>query len=367
MRAFLPGLGTAALGLAVLLTLVLALTTKMFALRPPSGPDAMGLVVVFFLPVVAWLLVLAGAFCAAGRGAFDWVSRSSGVPTLAVVGTVVGLGGLSVAAATFSLEVRYASRTLVGLAGGLVLPLAVVGLLGFLLWSEPAAVAAARWLRPATASLAALAAAAWLGGFALLAMQSAARARSAEESRRWYDERSAEIQAESAERERKQADELAALPDDTPIEVWVTHLFIDKSEAHHRKAIERIGALPDLTARLAAGLEQPEPLRREYVLNFVAMAGAPDPAWEPLVRKAILRLADDYRTEAKDLSIGRITHVKGLSAGALHAAQRFAPTRFEAEARELRAAVATWPNEDPRKDALEIIDLYLSGKPLPKD
>lgn len=365
MRTLLPGLGTAALGLAVLLTLLLAFTTKLFTLRPPGGPDAMGLVVVFFLPVAAWLLVLAGALAAVGRGAFDWVSRSPGVPTLAVLGTVVGLGGLSVAAAMFSLEVRYASRTVVGLAGGLFLPLAVIGLLGFLTWSEPAAVAAARWVRPASLSLAGLAGAAFAGGLVLLAIQSAEKARVAEESRRWYDERSAGIRAENAERERKQAEELAALPDDTPIEVWVTHLFIDRSEEHHRRAIERIRALPDLTARLAAGLERPEPLQREYVLNFVAMAGTPDPAWEPLVRNAILRLADDYRAEAKEPT-GRITHVKGLSAGALHAARRFAPTRFDEEARALREAVALWPDEEPRSGALAVIDLYLEGKPLPE-
>ena len=149
MRTLLPGLGTAALGIAVLLTLALALTTKLFTLRPPSGPDAMGLVVVFFLPVGAWLLVLFGALVCVARGGFDWVSRSPGIPTLAVLGTVVGLGLLSVGAAVFSLEVRYSSRTVAGLAGGLLLPLLVVGFVGFLLWSEPAPIAGARWLRPA--------------------------------------------------------------------------------------------------------------------------------------------------------------------------------------------------------------------------
>ena len=149
--------------------------------------------------------------------------------------------------------------------------------------------------------------------------------------------------------------------------MFLTHLFIDKSEEHHRKAVERIRALPDLTERMAARLEHPEPLQREYVLNFVKMAGTPDPAWEPLVRQAIVRLAADYRAEAKDLSLGRITHVKGLSWGALLAAQTFGPKRFEAEVRELREAVVEWPNEDPRNDALEVIDLYLAGKPVPAE
>lgn len=366
MKALLPALGTAALGVALLLTLLLAVTTSFFTLRPPSGPDAMGLFVVFLLPVAAWLLVLAGALAAVGRGGFDWVSRTPGVPTLAVLGTTVGLGILSFAAAAFSLEVRFAARTLVGVAGGFLLPLAVAGLLAFLLWKEPAAVSAARWVRPAGAVLASLAALAFLGGLVVLVQGSMEDARRAEEARVEDEKRAAEIRAENAALAAKQDGELAALPDDAPIEEFLAHLFIDKSEEHHRKAVARIRALPDLTARLAARLEHPEPLQREYVLNFVEMAGTPDPAWEPLVRKAIVRLAEDYRVEAKDLSIGRITHVKGLSWGALLAAQTFGPKRFEAEVRGLREAVATWPNEDPRKDALEVIDLYLAGKPVPE-
>ncbi|MBK6405342.1 MAG: hypothetical protein IPF66_10020 [Holophagales bacterium] len=192
MRTLLPGLGTAALGVAVLLTLALALTTKLFTLRPPSGPDAMGLVVVFFLPIGAWLLVLFGALVCVARGGFDWVSRSPGIPTLAVLGTVVGLGILSVGAAVFSLEVRYASRTVAGLAGGLLLPLLVIGVLGFLLWSDPGSVSGAGWLRPAGAILAALAVFAFAGGFVLFLKDSAEDARRAEEGRVADEARQAE-------------------------------------------------------------------------------------------------------------------------------------------------------------------------------
>lgn len=366
MRTLLPALGAAALGLAVLLTLALALTTKLFTLRPPSGPDAMGLVVVFFLPIGAWLLVLFGALVCVSRGGFDWVSRSAGLPTLAVLVTVVGLGILSVGAAVFSLEVRYASRTIAGLSGGLLLPLLVVGFVGFLLWSEPGRLSGTTWLRPAGSVLGALAALALAGGFVLLLKGSAEDARRAEEGRLADEARQAEMRAEDARRVEAQAAELAALPDDTPIEVFLTHLFIDKSEEHHRKAVERIRALPNLTERMATRLEHPEPIQREYVLNFVKMAGTPDPAWEPLVRQAIVHLAADYRAEAKDLALGRITHVKGLTHGALLAAQTFGPRHFEAEVRDLREAVSTWPNEGPRKDALEVLDLYLAGKPVPE-
>jgi hypothetical protein len=325
----------------------------------------MGLVVVFFLPVGAWVLFLVSALACVGRGGFDWVSRSPGVPTLAVLGTTVGLAILSVAAAAFSLEVRYDSRTVVGLAGGFLLPLLVAGLLAFLLWSEPSG--AARWLRPAGVSLATLSVLAFLGGAVVLARESAEDAKRAEEARAADAVREEEYRAEEKARRAAQDAELAALPDDAPIEEFLKHLFIDKTEEHHRKAVERIRALPDLTARLEARLEHPEPLEREYVLNFVKMAGTPDPAWEPAVRKAILRLAADYRVEAKDLSLGKITHVKGLAWGSLLAAQTFGARHFETEVRELREAVAQWPNEDPRNDALEVIDLYLAGKPVPAE
>lgn len=367
MRMFLPGLGTAALGIAILLTLALSLTTKLFTLRPPSGPDAMGLIVVFFLPIGAWLLVLFGALVCVARGGFDWVSRSPGIPTLAVLGTVVGLGILSVGAAVFSLEVRYASRTVAGLAGGLLLPFFVIGLVGFLLWSEPGSISGAKWLRPAGALLGALAALAFAGGLVLLFKGAAKDVRRAEGGRVANETRQAEMRAEDAKRVEAQAAELAALPDDAPIEVFLTHLFIDKSEEHHHKAVERIRTLPALTERMATRLEHPEPLQREYVLNFVEMAGTPDRAWEPVVRKAILRLAADYRAEAKDPSLGRITHVKGLTWGALLAAQKFGPKRSEAEVKELRAAVATWPEGGGRDEALELTNTYLRGEVVPAE
>lgn len=365
MRTLLSGLGTTALGVAVLLTLALALTTKLFTLRPPGGPDSMGLVVVFFIPIGAWLLVLFGALACVRRGGFDWVSRSPGVPTLAVLGSVVGLGILSVAAAAFSLEVRYSSRTVVGLAGGLLLPLFVIGFVGFLLWNDSAAFASLAWLRPTGAFLATLAVLTFCGGFIVLVKSSAEDARRAEEGRAADEARWAQMRAEGAKREEAQAAQLVALPDDTPIEVFLTHLFIDKSEEHHRKAVERIWALPDLTTRLEARLEHPEPLQREYVLNFVKMAGTPDPAWEPAVRKAIVRLAADYRAEAKDSSAGKITHVKGLAWGALLAAQKFQGVRFDAEVGELRTAVAQWPEGGERDEALGLLDLYLAGKAVP--
>jgi hypothetical protein len=366
MRTLLPGLGMIALGLAVLLTFLLALTTSFFTLRPPSGPDSMGLIVVFFIPIAAWLLVLLGALVGTGLGRFDWVSGSPGVPTLAVLGSVVGLGILSVAAAVYSLEVHSPLRTPAGLAGGFLLPLLVVGLVGFLLRSDPAALAGARWLRPTGAVLGILAVLTFCGGFVVLVQSSAENARRVEAGRIADEARRAQMRADDAKRVEEQAAELAALPDDTPLEVFLTHLFIDKSEAHHRKAVERIRTLPGLTARMAARLEHPEPLQREYVLNFVEMAGTADPAWKPAVGKAILRLAADYRAEAKDRSRGRITHVKGLTWGALLAAQTFGPRHFEAEVTELRAAVSTWPEGGERDEAIALADTYLAGKPVPE-
>lgn len=365
MKKILSGLGTAALGLCVLLTLLTAVTTSAFTLRPPSGPDSMGLFVLFVLPFLAWILVLLAALLGVFRGSFDWVSRLPGVPTLAVLGTTVGLGGLSVAAVIFSLEIRFATRTVVGIAGGFLLPLFVVGFVALALWTDPAALAAARWPRRAGAVLASLAFLACCGGGVLWVQDAREDARRAEERRVEDEAREAKARADAAEVAAKQDADLAALPDDTPIEKFLAHLFIDKSEEHHRKAVARIRALPDLPARLAARLEDPAPLQREFALNFVKMAGTPDPAWEPAVRKSIVRLAADYRAEAGDRSAGRITHVKGLAWGTLLAAQTFGPKRFETEVKELRAALASWPDGEERNEALRLLDLYLAGETVP--
>ncbi len=362
-----PTIGTIALGLAVLLTLVTAGVTKLYTMKPPSGSDAMGLVVIFFVLIVAWLLTLVAAFIAVRRGAFDWVSGTPAVPTLAVLATAVGLGALSVVAAGMGLEARTGAwRTPIGLAGAFLLPLAVQGFVAALLWTAPSVLAARSWPKAVGWPLLVLAfATAGWGVVAWVQSENArARARQEQESE-WEKSR-----LEEAERQRRHDAEqdaaLDALPDDAPLEQFLSHLFIDTGAAHHALAVERIRKLPDLTRRLEARLSDPLPLEREHAANFVGLCDPADPAWAPAIRKAILLLADDYRADAKDPSRGHITHVKGLTWGILLAAERFREDRFDAEARTLRSALEAWPRGGERDEAIGLVDDYLARRPLPR-
>lgn len=361
MSNALPLLGTIALAIAALLTLLVAAMTSLFTMKLPGGPDAMGIVVVFFVQLLAWVLTLGAAFAAVRRGSFDWLTRSGALAALLVLVVVAGLAGLAVAAANASLSPATPARTLVGLSGALLLPLLAQAYLLGLLRSDAASVGASPWTRPVAGLLALAALLAC--GLGLLEMVRSGRqkARAIEAARQHEDA----WQAEQREwRKRKDAEDAAALdalPDDAPLETFVTHLFIDKSDAHQARALARIRKLPDLTSRLQECLSGPEPLQREYCASVIRRSEDPDPAWAPIVGKAITLLAEDYRRDARDRARGKITHVTGLTKGILLAAQRF-DVRFEAEARDLKAALRSWPDPDQRKEPIGLVDLYLAGQ-----
>lgn len=364
MSNALPLLGTIALAIAALLTLLVAATTSFFTMKLPGGPDAMGIVVVFFVQLLAWVLTLGAALAAVKRGSFDWVTRSGGLAFLAVLLVAVALAGLGVAALDASLKPSFPARTLVGLAGALVLPLLAQAWLLALLRSDPGAPGASRWLRP-FGGLLVLAALLACGLGALKLHRSGQRKAAAVAEGRRHDDR---WQAEQRQwREKKDAEDAAALDalaDDAPLETFVTHLFIDKSDAHQARALARIRKLPDLTDRLAECLSGPEPLQREYCASVIRRSEDPDPAWAPIVGKAITLLAEDYRRDGRDRGRGKITHVTGLTKGILLAAQRF-DVRFEAEARDLKAALKSWPDPDQRAEPIGLVDLYLAGQRIP--
>ena len=358
-------LGTIALALAALLTLLVAAMTSVFTMKLPGGPDAMGIFGLFLVQLLSWLLVLAAAFGAVAQGSFRWLTPSRALAAPVVFLVAAGLGGLGIAAANASLTVSFPARTLTGFAGAFLLPLLVQAYLLAHLRTAPAAHAASSWPRPIGGFLAVVAVVAWGLGVVTFLRAEAKRA----EARAAEARRDAERDREQVEWQRKkEADDTAALDglaDDAPIETFVTHLFIDKSAAHQQRALARIRQLPDLTARLATCLSGPEPLQREYCANFIHECKDPDPVWAPAVRKAISLLAEDYRLDAKDRSRGKITHVTGLTKGILLAAQRF-DVRFEAEARDLLAALKAWPDPDQRAEPISLVEAYLAGRRIPE-
>lgn len=365
MEHILPILGTISLVLSALVTLSLAVGMKMFTMRAPSGPDAMGLAAVFFFQIGGLVFLLLGAFMGLGRGSFDWISSSGGIPTLAVLATGIGLSVLAVVATFTSMETRYRWRTLAGMSGAMVMPLFVSLYVLSLLWMPLDFIMTATWPRVVGWILAGLAAAVYVGaGIVWFQAQEAKgqRAIAAEQEREAERLRFAE---EARQQDLLHAAALAAMPDNAPLEDFLSQLFIDKSEAHHARAMARIDALPDLVGRIGERLAHPLPIQREYCSNYIRHTQHPLSEFIPLLRQSTLFLARDYREGCKGTSPPLITHVKGLSWGAMLTLQRYPAGTFAAEVAELRNAVMLWPRSEERSGAIECIDRYLRGETVP--
>ncbi|MBC7772793.1 MAG: hypothetical protein H7210_09890 [Pyrinomonadaceae bacterium] len=365
MHNVLPILGTIAGLLSILITLVLAAGMKMFTMRAPSGPDAMGLAMYFFVQIAGWVFLLLAAFMGLGRGSFDWISSAGGIPTLLVSFTTVGLATLAVFSAGASLDMNFRWRTPAGLAGALVMPLFVELFVLVLLWLPLDFLEEATWPRVVGWVLAGMACAVYIGaGVAWYhAMEARGRREIAREEERQADQQ--RYEEEARQQELVDDAQLDAMPDDAPLEEFLSHLFIDKSKAHNARAIKRIDNLPNLVARVEERLSHPLPIQREYCANYIRHSEKPDPGFIPALKKSTLQLAADYRLGAQDPARSAITHVKGLTWGTLLTIQRFPSGTFQNEVAELRAAVSLWAESEDRNTAIEFLDRYLRGEPVP--
>lgn len=352
---------TIALALAALLTLLLSMATSLFTMRAPSGPDSMGLFGLFLIPLVAWVLTLAAALLCVARGGFDWIGPYTGLPTLVVLFTVVGVAGASLVATAMSLEVRYDYRSVLGLAGGALLPLVVQVFIGLLTWLPPAELVGRAWPRIVGGPLLLIALAAWGTGAAFWIKSQIARS-----------QREAEAYAESLKEEQREKDrraqatqqqnaELDAMADTAPLESFLVRLGIDKTDDHHARVMDRIARLPALRDNLERILASNVPMDREWALNYIRHCQPPDPQLVPAVRAAMTRLAGEIRVASADQSI----YAKGLMWGMLITADAYRPVTFDAEVRDIAEAMKGWPDEDARKVAAYYTSLYLSGQPVP--
>jgi hypothetical protein len=347
--------GSLALLIALLFTLAMAGATSFYTMRKPSGPDAMGLASLFIGGIAGWVILAIGAGIAAGQGSLAWAAPDPAAAVILAIVCVVGLGGVSLVGIGASLETRLALRTPIGLAAGLVLPAITIMYCGALLWVPPAVISEAVWSRFFAIPLAAISAASWGMGAVMYARALRARERAAREREVELERAHQECLEDARRRDAEHAAQLAAMPDDAPLAEFVTHLFIDKSEEHHSRALRRIGALPDITRRIEELLSDAVPLQREYCANYIRMCDAPDPALAPAVGRAITLLAEDIERAAPT---GELTHAKGMTQGILMTAQKFPGARFDAEVTRLRAALEKWPHESTRDEALALVDRF---------
>lgn len=354
-------LATLALVVAFLLTMLLGMATAFFTARPPSGPDAMGLAGVFFGMALRWALMLAAALVCVGIGRFDWVSARPGVPLLAVMATMIGLAVvIAMSWMTWAGPVK-PWTVLVGNVGGVLLPIAIQVYLLSLLWAKGGELS---WGRHAAFPLAGLGVIGLITGAGLLV---AWQVHTLKVERARFD---ADVKfqennrRENAEREARQAKELDELPDDAPLKVFVTHLFIDKTDGHHVRALERIRTLPRLTERIDELMSDPDPLQREYCANYIRHAPNPDPAWGGIVKRAMGELANDIRQAPLLYDPPTQRTYKGMMMGMFMTARCFPGQDFSAEAKAIREAVADHPDRINGPSCVELADRFLGGKPL---
>lgn len=364
---FFQFLGTILLVAALLLTVMLGLSTNFFTARPPSGPDAMGLAGLLIGMGLRWLAIFVAALICLGRGSFDWISPRPGVPTLWVIGGMIGLG------VVFALcWMQWASSPKfytvpAGLLGGMGLPILLQLYLFAVLWAPRTSVQSATWPKYLGLPLAGAGAIGVAIGTIMLVGHQVASIRRQQQAFKdhvsWEERNRREMQ----ELEAQQAAELDALPDTEPFETFMRHLFLQYSEAHHRRALERIARLPDLTGQIDRAMSHPDPLEREYAAHYIRRCRNPDPAWAAFLHRSMAQLAHDVRAAPALYDPPTQRTYKGMIWGSLLTARCYPNENFDAEARAIRAAVAEKPDGPAREGALDLIDRYLAGQNIDEE
>lgn len=361
-------IGSGCILLAVLITFSYAATTSFFTAPPLRGPDTMGYSMVYMILAARWLLVAVAMVCCLTQGKFTWISARPWLAALITLACHTGLGALSILAWSAWTGPRQWYTVPAGNLGSLALPLAACLYLAILLWCPPTT-AAGRPLRLLASTLAVPGALGFLAGSYLFIAWRVSVFQHQVDRAREVDQAIEQNRLDDIAREQRQAAELAALPDDAPIDQFLPHLFIDKSEAHHAAALARIRALPNLTDRLAQSLAVPDPRQREYASNFIRMCpDPPDPAWLPAVRSSLSMLAADITAAPALYDQQTMLSYRGLTLGALLSARRFQslspPADFSTELAALRASLMSHQDSEVRADILNLLDRFERGQPL---
>jgi len=361
---FLALVATVALVFVSGLSLLLAADTNFFRKAPPTGPDTMGYAAIFFAMLAELVAVLIAVVCISARGGFDWISTQPLYPTLAALAATIGIGLVSGTLWFVWSGPRRWYVPLVSNAGGLALPVGVCVYLIALAWTPADQLAVDLWPRVWGFVFGGIGAIGLIGGVTVYLSAKVQRIRRMEQAAREDEARWQQNREESAARERQQAEELAALTDAIPLEQFLTHLFIDKSEAHHQLALERIGRLPQLSTQLDRVLTNPNPRYRGYGTNYIIMCRQPNPAWGLSVRKAIgLLAADVCAAPALYEPVTQLTY-RGLTKGCLMAAKRLPAEDYSAEIAALRAAVGAKTGDPSRNSTLQLIERFERGESL---
>ncbi|MBL0869402.1 MAG: hypothetical protein IBJ18_02365 [Phycisphaerales bacterium] len=348
-------------GLSVL---ALGLSCGWYFKRPPSGADAMGLALVFFVGIAGWVCALLAGVIGALRGGMAWVHGSIGLAMLIAAVVIIGLGVLGMACWAYWADRGAKWVPMVANFGATVVPGVLMVVVLSALWRESGSIEHAAGLRGVGAVLALFGGV----GFAAAVYHGFRYMHRTLENERLTVERDREMQQrfdrEQREFHEKAAKELEALPDDSPLAAFFDHTSIVRSDAHRVRAYERISALPGLTRRLEEVLSDTDPWKRIYATGFISESPKPDHAWvEGLViscRRLIenIEAAPEMYDQPTQLSLG------GMMQSQLMAAQRFDSPRLKELAPALRKAIEAKPDTPRRAKALEVLGAYERGETI---
>ncbi|MBX3365333.1 MAG: hypothetical protein KF866_11290 [Phycisphaeraceae bacterium] len=293
-----PILTTILLIPAVLATLFNAASTKAFAGRPPSGPDAMGVIVLLFAAIIAGCAFVLAAWLCVAAGAFSWLNAPAGVPF--ALATIVTLGIVFAAACVVIVWMERAKPWIqpVGLIFGIIAPLLLALTLFLLAWSAFPDTHPGRITRFLAAILCLPAFAGYLsagGLFILFFRQSSANARRTREAR-------IEFEAEW-ERKRNRAplealhEDFAAASLNTPLWWFIASLPDHDDPACRAFIIDRARRVPDFENDLTHTLDSTHPRYRHGCVDLIRFTPIESlrPEWAAPLAAAIERTAAELR------------------------------------------------------------------------
>jgi len=338
-RVMLATLATLCALVSGLLLLGTLLSCNMYLRNPPSGPDAMGLIIPFATSVGSGLLGLIAVWFCIARGGLDWVSVKPMVPL--AVGTAVGFG---VGLATFGAFLVWAEKyTSIGpvvlIIGGGLGPALFLFLVLVFSWSSPASLTTNRLPQYATPLVILVALAGYAFGAAALwanmKMNAENNARAMEAHR-----------ASQAEQERQNAltpvqrlqEDLAACGEAAPLWVFVSRLPSTTDPEFQQIIVDRSLLVPDLDAEVHQTLRTEYAIYRFGAAEFVRLVPNPKREWVPSLVRAIERSGESLRDPSPADADVKVADMLRSLAGA---AARFAPDPDLARAlQDLRDAVA---------------------------
>jgi len=315
--------------ITILCTLLTAATLGFYFGRVPSGADAMGLVIPFFIGLLAGVSGFIAALAAAARGGLDGLQISRGA-ACGLMATAAVLVGFSIMGAFIAWAERHRfHQPPLLMITGVLLPIAFQCFVIFVAWTDTRSAASITSLK-VFGSVASLAAISGLATIGLMLESYVRHARSHYEAVR---EEQAVKQAEENRRnaltpEQRLLEDLEKYSPDSPLWTLTVGLSYEKSPSLRRIWIERAMKVPNFNNDLRSNLSCEYGNYRHgccVLMAEVAESELQRDDWAPMLAKdAELTAADILKH--RDLGIHDDDHLAQHIQMIARAAQRLTVT-----------------------------------------